>query len=361
MKGFNKEILLNFAVLALASSALLCGIDSKELEILSCERLAGVPFADDASIITRITNIDIPEVPYAFNPSIVKRNDGYLLAFRDDPIIQAPPMIQSRVGLIQLHPDFSRDGPITYVNTGNDNSSDPRLFHYDGGLFTLSNHLTYMNGNTYLCHLDISCLDPQNLETINVIHLQNPGTPREKNWTPFVYTDKEGTSDLYMVYTFNPMRVARFVRPFTGELEPFVSLGSKLPLAWEQNWGEVRGGTPALLIDDEYLAFFHSYFYVQEKYWYVFGALTFEKDPPFRIKKISPYPILFHSMFKANTCPGWWFEWGGFNKNVEYPSGFVEGEENGKEVFYVVCGENDRAITLLTIDKMKLLSQLTQI
>ncbi len=355
--GFNKDILLTFAVLALASCALLCGMDSKELEILSCERLNGLPFADDASIITRVTNIVIPEVPYAFNPSIVKRKGGYLLAFRDDPLNQAPPMIQSRAGLIQLHPDFSPDGPITYVNTGNNHSSDPRLFHYDGKLFTLSNHLTHVS-DTYLCHLDISCLDPKNLETISVTHLQNPETPREKNWTPFVYTDKKGNSDLYLIYTFNPMTVARFVRPFTGKLEPFVSLGPKLPLAWENNWGQVRGGTPALLIDDEYVAFFHTYFYQQNKYWYVFGALTFEKEPPFRIKKISPYPILFHSMFKANTYPGWWFERGGYGKNVEYPSGFVEGEENGREVFYVVCGENDRAITLLTIDKMKLLSQL---
>lgn len=348
------------AVLALSFSALLCGIDSKELEILSCERLAGVPFADDELIITRVTNIVIPEVPYAFNPSIVKRNGGYLLAFRDDPIMQAPPMIQSRVGLVQLRPDFSSEGPITYVNTGNNHSSDPRLFYYDGKLLTLSNHLTHMS-DTYLCHLDLSCLDPKSLETINVTHLQNPGTPREKNWTPFVYTDKEGNSDLYLIYVFNPMIAARFDRPFTGKLESFVSLGPQLPLAWEQNWGQIRGGTPALLVDDEYLVFFHTYFHLRQKDWYVFGALTFEKEPPFRIKKISPYPILFHSMFKANSCPGWWFERGGYAKNVEYPSGFVEGEENGKKVFYLVCGENDRAITFLTIDKMKLLSQLRSV
>lgn len=351
---------LRVALLAFASSPLLCEINSKDLEISSCEKLVGIPFADDAEIITRVTNIVIPEVPCAFNPSIVKRNGGYLLAFRDDPIQQPPPMIQSRVGLVQLGPDFSVEGPISYVNTGNDHSSDPRLFDYDGKLFTLSNHLTHMS-NTYLCHLDISCLDPESLETIGVTHLQNPETPREKNWTPFVYSDEEGNNDLYLIYLFNPMTVARFTHPFTGNLEPFVSLGPKLPLAWENAWGQIRGGTPALLVDDEYLVFFHTYFYSQHKDWYVFGALTFEKDSPFRIKKISPYPLLFHSMFKANTRPGWWFERGGFFKNVEYPSGFVEGEENGKKVFYVVCGENDRAITLLTIDKTKLLNQLVSV
>lgn len=50
-----------------------------------------------------------------------------------------------------------------------------------------------------------------------------------------------------------------------------------------KKWGKLRGGTPAILVADEYLAFFHRSFIDQKTKlsWYVMDAYTFASSPPF--------------------------------------------------------------------------------
>ena len=69
-------------------------------------------------------------------------------------------------------------------------------------------------------------------------------------------------------------------------------------------WGELRGGTPAILVDPLfYLSFFHSSNIPSRKSnWlqtYVFGAYTFCPVHPYKILKISSSPIVHPSMYEG--------------------------------------------------------------
>jgi hypothetical protein len=61
-----------------------------------------------------------------------------------------------------------------------------------------------------------------------------------------------------------------------------VSLSGIKNFCW--NYGELRGGTEAKLVGDEYLAFFHSQGTVHSRFsmTYWMGAYTFSREPPFR-------------------------------------------------------------------------------
>ena len=86
-----------------------------------------------------------------------------------------------------------------------------------------------------------------------------------KNWSPFVYN-----GSVCLIETINPLRVLQSFTPTTlegtggklpelgGELEG-VLLSHAEPAAIDWDYGDLRGGTPAKLIDDDhYLLFFHS-------------------------------------------------------------------------------------------------------
>ncbi len=54
-------------------------------------------------------------------------------------------------------------------------------------------------------------------------------------------------------------------------------------------------GTPAILVNDVYLALFHTKAYVQKPYYniysYFMGAITFCPHPPFNLHSMSSQPI----------------------------------------------------------------------
>ena len=81
---------------------------------------------------------------------------------------------------------------------------------------------------------------------------------------------------------------------------PFLNLNSN-NFTWL--YGELRGGTPAVLINNSfYFSFFHSSNEPKESgddvlKTYVMGAYVFCKKPPFKILKISALPIVHNSMY----------------------------------------------------------------
>ncbi len=129
---------------------------------------------------------------------------------------------------------------------------------------------------------------------------------------------------------------------------------------WEQKWGLIRGGTPAIHLGNEYLSFFHSSFLHQEVVYYIFGAITFEDTPPFSIKRISSAPLLFKKMYDKPVLPEIWF-YPRKRIRVIFPGGIAAGVEQGKEVLYVLCGENDVAIKGIVLDKEALLTSLQKV
>jgi len=107
----------------------------------------------------------------------------------------------------------------------------------------------------------------------------------EKNWCPI-----EGTANF--VYQSEGEHI--IFNHLTGD--QFTSEG----IAW--SFGEVHGGTPAVLVGDQYLSFFQSSLTVDPSVMgtsecyprqYFVGAYTFESVPPFQITQVSKEPLLF--------------------------------------------------------------------
>lgn len=141
----------------------------------------------------------------------------------------------------------------------------------------------------------------------------------EKNWALFGHRGR-----FHFIYSFQPHVVVEMVEgtmcaPHTSEHS----------LKWD--YGQIRGGTPPVLIGGEYLTFFHS-----SQPWrngqrrYYMGAYTFEAAAPFRVKRITKEPLLSGSENDTRIHGG---------PPVIFPCGALF--ENGQ--WLVTFGVNDEA------------------
>jgi len=184
----------------------------------------------------------------------------------------------------------------------------------------------------------------------------------EKNWTPFVWNNPQsGQDEVYLIYKYVPFQILKMELPLNGKADMLHGHPAKKGVRnWEKKWGEIRGGSSAIRVGDEFLTFFHSSFKSGEIRYYVMGALMFAGKPPFQITRISPCPILFKDIYKTDVTPRVWF----YPRNhlrVLFPGGATEGRDNGRDVFYVVCGENDVTIKCVVVDKANLLNGLVRV
>lgn len=323
-----------------------------------------LPFADDDGIVidSQLLEIQGIQLQGVYNPSIEIIGDQYLITFRADNFGQG------LIGSVVYDKKFSQiSEPILYDTNNALLPHDSRLFYYNDQLHLIYSHAFFGN----LTSLDQTEMPPwelltgmsQTLVQLNSDNLPrnyielNYGTAFEKNWTPFEYIDESGEHNLYFIYTFNPFAVLCLTA--SGRIEQIVpaTQNTTLKAHWQKRWGFISGGTPARLVDNEYLTFFHSYFNVGKKKLYVMGALTFESKPPFRVKRISRYPIIFRECYSARN--EYAHPWGESKiKYVLFPGGFVPAQRNNKDTFILACGENDLAIRIITINKKKLLKSL---
>lgn len=318
-----------------------------------------IPFAEKEGIVLHVSKLKIPGYPFAYNPSIVKHSkETYLIAFRHDFPMQYDGYRAVKLGLIETDLHFFPLTEPKLLDTGNTHSPDPRLFRMDNKFFISYAHLTKW-GPPYECCIGLSTIDPLHRTTKCNYDLLYKKGPREKNWVPFVHTSTAGKSDIYFVYSFMPYTLVRLKQPISGAIDHPFPPSETAPqglLQWEARYGKIRGGTPAEIVGDEYLCFFHSSFQEKSLYWYVFGAITFDTKPPFSIRRISSHPILFQKMYSSSFAA---------QRNLSiraiFPSGFVQAEEHNKDVLHVLCGENDSAIKVITFDTKKLLSSLRPI
>lgn len=103
----------------------------------------------------------------------------------------------------------------------------------------------------------------------------------EKNWLWFI---SDGA--FHLIYRTQPHTVARFDRAW-GLKDQWITRSPKL--AWK--WGEMRGGTPPVLIGDEYWSWFHS-----SSDWgvkrYHMAPYAFEAKAPHRMTRCADRPFL---------------------------------------------------------------------
>ncbi len=315
------------------------------LLILSALFIQKAAAFEGLEIVSSVKKISFVKYPGAHNPSIVKTEHGLLLSFRYIPDIEFEPHI-SYIGVVFLDENLNPVSEPELLATRPRNSKTPsqsedaRLFTYRDRIFLIYNdnvdtapawqrrdmfmaELFFENG-----HFVLSA--PLKLVHEAKYHSQ----PVQKNWVPF-----EWGSKLLIAYSVSPHEIL-YPNLVNGSCHQVYETWTPIP--W--NLGKVRLSTPPLLVDGEYLAFFHSGHILASaasnghNMWHYFmGAYTFSADPPFKVTKTTPLPIV-HKGFYTKSSAG---------KRVIYPGGFVV----AGSMIYVAYGKDDNEIWIATIDK----------
>lgn len=313
--------------------------------------LADVPCSQEKGIVLQVRTIDIDGIPSPYNPSIIegKENDYYLFFRHDIPIEACKPIpFHSYIGFARLDKRFNAVEVVEKLNTKSKYSEDPRIVKIKDTYYLSYNDL--LSTPIYCRSIHIAKWNPESQKLSQITNLDQHIQPIEKNWMPFEYTSGGNTS-LHFVYSMYPHKILHVQDPKKNIVQHLTFEGNPglQKITWTDRWGKVRGGTPAKLIDNEYLAFFHSSFTENDTVWYVMGAYTFEAKPPFRIKSISSYPILFKGIYDTVHC-----NTANHKLRCIFPSGFVVEKKNNRTILHVSCGENDSAVKMVTIDYEKL-------
>jgi len=89
----------------------------------------------------------------------------------------------------------------------------------------------------------------------------------------------------------------------------------------------------------------------QEALHYFIGAYTFDLEPPFAIRKMSPEPIIGHHFYKRETYIPYWKP-----VRVVFPCGFIF----DKDYIWISYGRQDHEIWVVKLDKQGLLDSLKE-
>lgn len=346
----------------------------QKFEFESIPQLQNIPLMDNTCVLnTKILTVSTVN-HWVYNPSIVKIAHKYLVTIRHDT-----PAGVTKTGFLVYDKNFEQLTPIQYYPIEHLHAQDARIFTYENNLCLSYAFLNFKNrdprtlqekhfksfpwGDFIGTRQGFAQVDSAGtvLKEFKLDYSVYKNVTRyfEKNWIPFEYINQWGAPTLYLVYTFNPLKIIALTQNNQiEELSTGNTVDNKQVHAWETKWGKICGGTPALLIDNEYyLTFFHSNFKTNNGRFYVFGAITFENKPPFKLTRISKYPIL-HSQFYTSNTFGSSLCGGGGHLPVLFPGGFVHEKTDTGDIFHILCGENDEAVRLITISKSELLKHM---
>jgi predicted GH43/DUF377 family glycosyl hydrolase len=298
-------------------------------------------------LVVATKRIVLEDFPNTWNPSMIKIDEGFLMTFRYTPDQENQAWL-SYIGIVVLDELFQPISKPQLLTTRLKNSltpsqsEDARIFRYQDKIFLIYNDNFDMVNPTYSQRRDmfISELfyrdDHFSLSApLKLVYEEKYQTQVwQKNWVPF---EKDGA--LLLSYTLNPHEVL-YANLKTGICYPCYETAAELN--W--NFGTLRGSTPPLLIDGEYLAFFHSGMITSspsswglDLWHYFMGAYTFSAEPPFEITKMTPMPIFDESFYTPSD----------YYKRVIFPGGFVV---SGPSI-YVAYGKDDCEIWIATLDK----------
>lgn len=321
-----------------------------------------IPRASD--IVTVTTQIELKDYPDAFNPSIINFNDGFLLSFRHCPDRDNYSQI-SYIGVVLLDENLKPISEPQLLNTRGINdhrlsqSEDARIFAYRDRLFLIFNDNVEIGYNPsapgrrdmYIAELFCSDNKFSVSSSLKLVHEEKYDTQLwQKNWVPFEYNNR-----LFLTYTISPHEV---LTPNFLNGSCYTVHMTNPHISWD--WGLLRGSTPPVLVDGEYLAFLHS---VTKKttdwvnyFQYFIGAYTFSAEPPFKLTRISPYPIGVEEFYSPSHTPSFKVPTN-YKKKVVFPGGMAVSGSN----LYVAYGKDDSEIWIATIDKAALMKSLVKV
>lgn len=304
----------------------------------------------DSSFVLEARQIKIPGYPNAYNPSLIPHKGGYLLSFRF--ISRYPENFENQgrkdvslIGLVRLDKNFKvLEKTVQLLSVSSYSSKfslsaeDARLLKVGDRIFLFFNDLPLLQtpGRFAMYFGELS-------EEKGLFALKGPAkllnyahaVEIEKNWSPFFWGE-----EVYVIYADQP-RIILKVDLETGDCQEI----ARTKLDWAWNLGEIRGGTPASLIDGEFLTFFHSCFPAKTPKGraYVMGAYTFDAAPPFSVRKVVSHPLGTLSDYTEGNSP-----------KVVFPGGIVV--QDG--LVHVAWGKSDKQIWITTFDKTKLLGSM---
>jgi predicted GH43/DUF377 family glycosyl hydrolase len=307
--------------------------------------------------ILETKRIEFPEYPDAFNPSLIRWRGSLLMSFR---IYKPHNRSTNPFGLVFLDEDFNPVGTPQVFELPFYNpvllskQQDPRLIPVGDRLFVVYNnllpHITHREiRRMYMAELffDGTTFTASEPECLSDFEGQSD-MRYEKNWVPFDYQGK-----LLLAYSLFPHTIFHPVSG-TNSCQTISSCSGKT----EWDWGEPRGGTQAVRINDHYLAFFHSRLDLptvqsngRKMTHYFMGAYTFQAKPPFAITAISPEPIIGKDFYR----PPYYKTWKPLR--CVFPCGLVV----DKKYVWVAYGRQDHEIWVVKFDKKKLYKSLVPV
>lgn len=314
-------------------------------------------------LVLEIKKIDVPGHPEAFNPSIVRWENHLIMSFRviinTDyfPISAFNSSGESKIGLVLLDEEFSPANNAQLLTFSSSLScisreEDARLLTVGDRLYIIYSNNVYNEPNEGGFRMHIAELTLHNgiFQICNEVRLSYfdgaSASRREKNWVPFDYL-----GNLLLAYSLLPHRIFYPIAETQYCENVGLSTGN---ISWP--WGELRGGTPGILVDDEYVAFFHSQMDMRSLHsngsktaHYFMGAYTFSSEPPFPITKISSEPIIAKGFYSGSTYIPFWKP-----VNVVFPCGVLA----QGPYLYVTYGRQDHEIWIAKFDKNRLLESL---
>lgn len=303
--------------------------------------------------------IHIPEYPHAFNPSIIRFQGRLLLSFRY--ISDTKFKFVSSIGLIWLNEEFEPVGEPYVLSFRDENSTVParvddvRLIEMAGRLYIIyadNPHPVITRGGFRVNVAEIISKEDQFFVNDVDPLLEFPGEDparREKNWVPFDYQ-----GDLLLAYSLEPHLI---FKPFLGKSCCEAIALTNSSMNWP--WGELRGGTTGLLVDGEYLSFFHSSIDMPSVHsdgevmaHYFMGAYTFSAQLPFEITKISPEPIFAEGFYNGARYKPYWKP-----VRVVFPCGYVHDDQ----FIWISYGREDHECWVVKLSKKGLLKSLVPV
>lgn len=293
--------------------------------------------------------IEIPGYPKAFNPSLVRWKDSLLLSFR----FRTETGRTHHIGFVWLDDAFNVVSEPKLLKADFEDlfcaskRQDARLIVLKDRLYVVYNNMLTTVPSPEVrrmvvaeVHYDGENFSAQHSEVFLDFKDEHPNRC-EKNWVPFVHNDS-----LYFAYTVNPHRI---LRPIFGEnrCEEVSMTAGKI--SWD--YGQLRGGTPAVLDGDEYISFFHSVINMESMQskgrnvpHYVMGAYTFSKEKPFALTSISKEPLVGPGFYSGPSHRTW------RPMRVVFPMGLVV---DGPHLL-VAYGVQDHEVWIVKFDKNKL-------
>lgn len=327
---------------------------------IPCTFLNALTDLDDLAkeYVIETKKIEIPEYPHAFNPSIVRWNGRLFMSFRVIPNHICT--YYSRIGIVEVDEDFNPIRKPQLLDTLNDHIC--KLFAAeDARLVTIGDQLWIVFcDRDGLFNKGANRIHIAQLELVdNLFYLKQKECLRtfegaswwlrERNWVPYDYQ-----GSLLLTYSINPHKI---LSPILGTGSCETMFTSSADIQWP--WGELRGGTPALLEDKDYLSFFHSSTPIQSvqsngqtTIHYFIGAYLFSSEPPFEVKKISIEPIIGKEFYSENTYKPYWGP-----VIAIFPCGFI----SNKDFVWLFYGRHDHESWVAKIDKKELLKTLIPI